>query len=227
MDTKKQDLENVKLVLFYFFSESKFEATASVDCISRVQLTSPQTLLYPRFPLRNIEEMAVPDNLSEDEKRLLKTLQIEEDEIKQIEGETRYQAESHKWREERKFRFTASTFHLISKRQKNHKNFAETLINPKSVPSKYLEHGKKFESVALREYEKLMCNRRTPVKVLPSGFIVSKCTPVIGATPDARVVDFGCTDHFGIAEVKCPYSKHHVTPLDACSDAKFFMEKNK
>ena len=123
------------------------------------------------------------------------------------------------------FRFTASTFHLISKRQKSHKNFAETLINPKSVTSKYLEHGKKFESVALREYEKLMCNRRTPVKVLPSGFIVSKGTPVIGATPDARVVDFGCTDHFRIAEVKCPYSKHHVTPLDACSDAKFFMEK--
>lgn len=206
-------------------SESNFEATASVDCISRVQLTSPQILLYPRFPLRNIEEMVVPDNLSEDEQRLLKTFQIEEDEINQIEGETRDQAESHKWREERKFRFTASKFHLISKRQKNHKNFAETLINPKSVNSKYLEHGKKFESVALREYEKLMCNRRTPVKVLPSGFIVSKGTPVIGATPDARVVDFGCTDHFGIAEVKCPYSKHHVTPLDACSDAKFFMDK--
>ena len=70
-----------------------------------------------------------------------------------------------------------------------------------------------------------MCNRRTPVKVLPSGFIVSKGSPVIGATPDARVVDFGCTDHFGIAEVKCPYTKHQVTPLDACSDTKFFMEK--
>ena len=82
---------------------------------------------------------------------------------------------------------------------------------------------KKFEPVALREYEKLMCNRRTPVKVLPSGSIVS--SPVIGATPDARVVDFGCTYHFEIAEAKCPYTKHHVTPLDACSDAKFVMEK--
>ena len=42
---------------------------------------------------------------------------------------------------------------------------------------------------------------------------------------DARVVDFGCTDYFGIAEVKCPYTEHHVTPLDACTDTKFFMEK--
>ena len=82
-------------------SESNFEATASVDCISRVQLTSPQTLLSPCFPLRDIEDMVVPDNLSEDEKQLLKTLQVEEDEINQIERETRYQAESHKWREER------------------------------------------------------------------------------------------------------------------------------
>ena len=44
-------------------------------------------------------------------------------------------------------------------------------------------------------------------------------------TPDARVVDFGCVDYFGIAEVKCPYTKYHVTPLDACTDAKFFMEQ--
>ena len=183
--------------------------------------------MYPQFPLRNIEEMVVPKNLSEDEKRLLKALQVEEDEINQIEAEIRDQAESDKWTEERKFRFTASKFHLISKRQRNHKNFAEILINPKSLTSKYLEHGNKFEPVVLREYEKLMCNRRTPVKVLQSGFIVSKGTPVIGATPDARVVDFGCTDHFGIAEVKCPYSKHHVRPLDACSDETFCMEKSK
>ena len=195
-------------------TESNFEATASVNCIPSVQLTSNQTLLYPRFPLRNIEEMVVPGNLSEDEKQLLHTIQIEKDKINEIERQTRDQAESDKWREERKFRFTALKFHLISKRQRNHKTFAETLINPTSVTSKYLEHGKK-----------LMCNRRTPVKVLPSGFVVSKGSPVIGTTPDARVVDFSCTDHFGIAEVKCPYTKHQVTPLDACSDAKFCMEK--
>ena len=125
-------------------TESNFEATASVNCIPRVQLTSNQTLLYPRFPLRNIEEMVVPGNLSEDEKQLLHTIQIEEEKINEIERQTRDQAESDKWREERKFRFTASKFHLISKHQRNHKNFAETLINPTSVTSKYLEHGKKI-----------------------------------------------------------------------------------
>ena len=114
---------------------------------------------------------------------------------------------------------------MISRRQRNHDTFAEQLINPKSVTSKQLEHGKKFESVALREYEKYMFNKSTPVKVLPCGLVVSKGCPILGATPDARVVDFGCTDYFGIAEVKCPYTKHHVTPLDACTDEKFFMKQ--
>ena len=70
-----------------------------------------------------------------------------------------------------------------------------------------------------------MTSRRTPVKVLPCGFVVSQGIPIIGATPDARVIDFRCMDHFGLAEVKCPYTRHYVTPLDACSDPKFFMEK--
>ena len=64
---------------------------------------------------------------------------------------------------------------------------------------------------------------RTPVKVLPSGFVVSEGIPIIGATPDG--IDFGCVDHFGLAEVKCPYTKHNVTPLDACTYSKFFLEK--
>ena len=70
-----------------------------------------------------------------------------------------------------------------------------------------------------------MFNRSTPVKVLPGGLIISKGCPILGPTPDARVVDFGCTDYFGIARVKFPYTKHHVTPLNACTDEKFFMKQ--
>ena len=40
-----------------------------------------------------------------------------------------------------------------------------------------------------------------------------------------RVIDFGCVDQFGLAEVKCPYTKHNVTPLDACTDWNFFGRK--
>ena len=70
-----------------------------------------------------------------------------------------------------------------------------------------------------------MHKRRTPVQVLPCAFVMGKEYPILGVSPDARVVDPGCTDHFGLAEVKCPYTKFHVSPLDACSDPAFCMEK--
>ena len=38
------------------------------------------------------------------------------------------------------------------------------------------------------KYEKCMCNRKTPVANLESGFVVSKSCPVLGASPDVKVV---------------------------------------
>ena len=70
-----------------------------------------------------------------------------------------------------------------------------------------------------------MFNRKTPVAVLKSGFLVSQAFPVLGASPDAKVIDFGCSVSFSLAEVKCPHTKFHMTPLEACSDPNFFMEK--
>ena len=80
-----------------------------------------------------------------------------------------------------------------------------------------------YEPIALQQYEKFMFNRKTPVAVLKSGFVVSKSCPVLGASPDAKVVDFGCSLCFGLAEVKCPHTKFHVTPLEACSHPTFFI----
>ena len=45
-----------------------------------------------------------------------------------------------------------------------------------------------YEPIALQQYEKFMFNRKTPVAVLKSGFVVSKSCPVLGASPDAKVV---------------------------------------
>lgn len=45
---------------------------------------------------------------------------------------------------------------------------------------------KKYEPIALMQYENFMFNRRTPVKVLPCEFVVSKVSPIIGATSDTE-----------------------------------------
>ena len=46
-----------------------------------------------------------------------------------------------------------------------------------------------YEPIALQQYEKFMFNRKTPVAVLKSGFVVSKSCPVLGASPNYKVVD--------------------------------------
>lgn len=114
---------------------------------------------------------------------------------------------------------------MIAKRQRNHESFVQSIMHPKPVTSTYVAHGIKYEPIALQEYEKFMFNRKTPVAVLKSGLVMSKGFPVLGVTPDAKIVDFGCSVCFGLAEVKCPHTKFHVTPLDACSHPTFFMEK--
>lgn len=207
------------------FTESNFTATADINTVPRQQGVNCQEMNFPRFPLRNELDMDIPDNLTDAQKKVLDKLMIDEDKINEVEKATRQQAECDKWKDERCYRFTASRFNLIRKRKRNHDNFAQTLMHPKPFTSKYVDHGRKYEPVALLEYEKFMQSRKTPVKVLPSGLVISKSHPILGATPDAKVVDIGCMDHFGLAEVKCPQTKFNVTPLEACSDPDFFMEK--
>ena len=66
---------------------------------------------------------------------------------------------------------------------------------------------------------------RRPVKIIKSGLVISPDSPYLGASPDAKVIDPGCSDPFGLSEVKCPETKYLVTPLDACSDSNIFMEE--
>ena len=66
-----------------------------------------------------------------------------------------------------------------------------------------------------------MDSRHTPVSVYKCGLVVSMKETVLGRTPDSKVTDPGCSQPFGIAEVKCPHSKFLVTPKDACSDPNF------
>ena len=98
------------------------------------------------------------------------------------------------------------------------------MISAKTFTSASTEHGLKYESVALRGYSRYMTKSGRPVKVLQSGLCISQKLFVLGCTPDARVIDPGSTQQFGIAEVKCPHSKFSVNPLEACSDPKFCLE---
>ena len=204
-------------------TEANFVATVDISSMPR-DVTEETELTYPRFPLSAVSDFVWPENLNASEKALINSLVVDETIINNIEEATRDQALSERWKKERKFRFTASKFHSIVKRQRNHEKFAADMINPKPFTSRYVEHGLKHEPIAIEQYERVMLSRKTPVKVLKSGFVVCLDMPLLGGSPDGRVVDFGCRDHFGLAEVKCPETKFQVTPLEACQDPIFFCE---
>lgn len=207
------------------FTEANFHAVEDISIVDRLPVPLTNAV-FPPFPLSDLaDEMTVPDNLTPTELELLEKLTVTKSEIVSIEEATRLQAKSDRWKDERKFRFTASNFHRISRRVRNHDTLAEELINPKPISARNLEHGRRYEPIALIAYEKYMHKKGMPVKVLDCGFVVNKGHPILGASPDARVIDAGCVHPYGIVEVKCPATKFQVTPLDACSDPSFFMEK--
>ena len=104
--------------------------------------------------------MIVPRALSDEEKSLLTNLTVDEDKINAIESNTHDRAGCTEWKEECRYRFTASSFQVIAKRQRTHASFAQSIMHPKPFTSKYVAHGIKYEHIALQEYEKFMFNRK-------------------------------------------------------------------
>ena len=201
-------------------TESNFDVDINIDAIPRNDSSAAELPVYPPFPLSDVGENETKD-LDGNKEELINALTCNENEIKTIEIETRGQANSDLWKSERKYRFTASNFHVISHRQRNHDTFAKAQMYPKEFRSAATSHGTKYEPVALHEYMRYMDGRHTPVSVYKCGLVVSMKEPVLGCTPDSKVTDPGCSQPFGIAEVKCPHSKFLVTPKDACSDPNF------
>ena len=185
-------------------TESNFSAQVDLTSVARVNRVAPDLAQYPRFPLTNEAEMVIPRVLTEAEENLLCSLSVDEEKIHAIESSTKEQSASDMWRKERTYRFTASKFQAITKRQRNHGSFADSIMHPKPFSSKYVAHGIKYEPIALQEYQKFMVNNRTPVTVLRSGFVVSKSYPVLGASPDARIIDKGCSICFGLEKLTAP-----------------------
>lgn len=112
-------------------------------------------------------------------------------------------------------------FGVISHRKRNHAAFSSNLMYPKDIKSICTAHGVKYEGPAIHEYLCFMNSTKKPIEVYKCGFIVSKKEPILGCSPDGKVIDSGTTEPFGILEVKCPQTKFMVTPKGACSDTNF------
>lgn len=155
------------------FTESNFQVFCNIDSMPRVDCHNEQNAIsvYPPFPLQQSEPYEKPDDLRSSQEALLEHLIVDEVKLNTIEKKTIEQVASEEWQAERKFRYTASNFHTIVKRQRNHDTLVNNLLHPKPFTAKQTAHGKTYEPVALKECKKYMFSTRNPVSVFKSGLL--------------------------------------------------------
>ncbi|KAL1425462.1 hypothetical protein MTO96_003539 [Rhipicephalus appendiculatus] len=147
--------------------------------------------------------------------RQLKDLQVDEGQQASIEEETRGQASSHEWHEQRRLRLTAYNFHAVCTRKDSTPCDAlvKRLLYRKSFSTFATEHGKQHERVALQLYA-----TEKGTVVHPCGLFVDLKDGYLAASPD------GLVGTGRIVEVKCPLKYKEQEPLEA---ARNFSEKKR
>lgn len=94
-----------------------------------------------------------------------------------------------------------------------------------------LRHGHENEEIAIKSYCDFMRNIGHPVQTFLSGLVVNPDFPHLACSPDRKVIDGSYHPHYGIVEVKCPYSARELTPLAAAEynkdDKSFPLRKDK
>lgn len=184
------------------------------DCDTRMH---PAT--YEPIPIQEMMEKV--GNLKRD-------LSLTDDAVQAIEIETRVHQSSPKWYEMRRFRLTSSVFGQI-KQLKPHTapiNLVLQILGVKKVPvTTAMQWGIEHEDQAVQLYTEYQHrNGHGGLYACSCGIYISTAHPFLGASPDSAVYDPEClsTTPYGFLEVKCPYSKRHMTPVEACSCQRFF-----
>lgn len=122
-----------------------------------------------------------------------------------IESSTRKQTKSGIWRDERRWRLTASMFGTICKitSRRNREKLCSSLLFPCDLTTAPVLHGRRCESLAIEQFEE-----KEGVNVKPCGLFIRPDYPYLGASPD------GVINIDTIVEVKCPYTGRNekITP---------------
>lgn len=127
--------------------------------------------------------------------KFLKSLELTDEQRRQLELETRNQRDNPKWFEERRKRLTASNFGSICKMtsRASPQGVVERMINPKFHGNDDTNWGNEAKEVAFASFEK-----KTGLKVTKCGFIVHDKVPYLGASPN------GLVGNDALIQVVCP-----------------------
>lgn len=127
----------------------------------------------------------------------------------------------------RKNRLTASRFgEVLNRKSLPSQAFVRNLFFQRNISNvSSVAYGSSKEGTARKMYSRKMKRRlQHDVTVYNSGLLIDPNCPYLGATPDGKVIDKSTYNHFGLLEIKCPYSFRNQTPAEAAENSKCCLE---
>ena len=180
----------------------------------------------------DIDDDISPEHLAELKKGYYETKVIVTSErAKEIEHETREQADSPEWIGQRRKRLTASMVGGIAKMRATTRKSkrVENLLYTKFRGNTATRYGATMEDTVRQEYYTYQrLNGHPNLKLDNCGLFVSLNNPWLAATPDGVVDDpSDPTQPLGLVEIKNPYSARSQTLMEAAQKTAFCLEQNK
>lgn len=133
--------------------------------------------------------------------RKINVSQITNSKIKEIESKTKDQHKNSEWVKERCLRITSSNFGKIctATSRTDFTKLSKALLKRQEARSPALDHGRMYESTALKQYAETTGNEYSKC-----GLMICKSHPFLASSPD------GLVGEDIVLEVKCPYSARNV-----------------
>lgn len=124
-----------------------------------------------------------------------------------VEARTRQQSKSDEWRSMHQSVVTSSNFGKVFRSREPTRSLLASLFDPSdlhNVPA--IQHGKKFEDIAVKAYLARKHSDGKQVHFRPCGLVLHPQFRFLGASPDGLVCE---ADDHGLLEVKCPYTAYN------------------
>ena len=116
------------------------------------------------------------------------------------------------WHKKRRWLITGSRCHAMFQCSKRHHinwdKICNGYFNPKSFTNEFVEHGRKYESAARKEFSKY-AREKLGLSVVEVGLVISPINPWLAYSPDGVLVQNQnvCT----LLEIKCPFKGKKMT----------------
>jgi hypothetical protein len=184
-------------------------------------------------PLRDFYEKGnislQPDELQQKAKRVWEEYKCSDQQIQDLEEQTRAQSVSPLWFEHRKGRITGTKAHdvLVLKKTTDPGNLVKRITGTKTYnlsKKKEVKWGADNEEKAKSKYLEENKVHHKHLKVKQTGLLIDKERLYLGASADGLVNCDCCESR--VLEIKCPFKHKNKLISEALADKKFCLDRN-